>query len=244
MLKLEEKDYDLNFLFKFSFDFAMLKEILLKLSKSNKDLESRIKNLEKSNNEKDKRISNLEDKLNMKYISEEKSNLSDEEKEDINNINSTEENYDYTKSNLEQGNYSIKNKQKEKEKEKEEGKLDEKDIINKDIKRKRSRTIKIIRNNYDNINSYVSHQVSPEAIRSLLKLIKENTKRINKLDKNLNRKITNNFNDLQKDLNNLDSKNAREHKIIEGKIQDLYIRLNDCNDKMDGIIVKTAPLIT
>ena len=49
MLKLEEKDYDLNFLFKFSFDFAMLKEILLKLAKSNKDLESRIKHLEKSN---------------------------------------------------------------------------------------------------------------------------------------------------------------------------------------------------
>ena len=180
----------------------------------------------------------------MKYIPEEKSNLSDEEKEYINNINSTEENYDYTKSNLEQGNYSIKNKQKEEEKEKDEGNLYEKDILNKDIKRKRSRTIKIIRNNYDNINSYVSHQVSPEAIRSLLKLIKENTERINKLDKNLNRKITNNFNELQKDLNNLDSKNAREHKIIEGKIKDLYIRLNDCNDKMDGIIVKTAPLIT
>ena len=241
MLKLEEKDYDLNFLFKFSFDFAMLKEILLKLSKSNKDLESRIKNLEKSNNEKDKRISDLEDKLNIKYIPEEKSNLSDDEKEDSKNINNTEENYDYTKSNLEQV-YSVKNKKNEKEKEEDEGDLDVKDILNKDIKRTRSRSIKIPKSNYDTINTYVSHQVSPEAIRSLLKLIKENTEKINKVDKNLNRKITNTFNELQKDLNNLDSQNARDHKIIEGKIKDLYVRLNDCDNKMDGIIVKTAPL--
>ena len=65
MLKLEEKDYDLNYLFKFSLDFAMLKEVLLKLAKSNQHLESKIKKLEASNKEKEKRISNLEDKLNI-----------------------------------------------------------------------------------------------------------------------------------------------------------------------------------
>ena len=47
MLKIEEKEYDLNFLFQFSFDFQMLKEILIKLAKSNQDLESRVKNLKK-----------------------------------------------------------------------------------------------------------------------------------------------------------------------------------------------------
>ena len=35
MLTLEEKEYDLNFLCSFTFDFQMLREILLKLAKSN-----------------------------------------------------------------------------------------------------------------------------------------------------------------------------------------------------------------
>jgi hypothetical protein len=87
MLKIEEKEYDLNFLFQFSFDFQMLKEILIKLAKSNQDLESRIKNLEKSNKEKDNRISNLEDKLNIEYNPEEKSNFSSKENdEELNDI--------------------------------------------------------------------------------------------------------------------------------------------------------------
>ena len=261
MLKLEEKDYDLNFLFQFSFDFAMLKEILIKLAKSNKDLESRIKNLEKSNKEKDNRISNLEEKLNISYIPEEKSNiLSDEDKEDNKDINDIEDNNDFNKSNLDEDNNSIKNKDSEKnekekgkEKEKEKGKgkekekekeesFEENDDINKGFEKKRSRTIKITRKNYDNLNSYVSYPISSDAIRSLLKLIKENTEKISKLDKNLNKRITKSFNELQKDLKNIDSQNEKDHKIMKGKIKDLYNRLNDCSDKMDGIFIKTAPL--
>ena len=48
MLNLEEKEYDLNFLCSFTFDFQMLKEILIKLAKSNIDLQNKLKKLEKS----------------------------------------------------------------------------------------------------------------------------------------------------------------------------------------------------
>ena len=229
MLKLEEKDYDLNFLFKFSFDFAMLKEILLKLAKSNKDLESRIKHLEKSNEEKDNRISNLEEKLKIDYVPEENS---EEDKNIIEDKNFDE--FDYTKSNLDK---EAKTKDKNKEEE-----YDDEDLQNKDKKSKRSRSIRISRKDFDKLNTFVSYPVSSEAIRSLLKLIKENTERISKLDKNINKKITNSFNELQKKLKDLDSQNAKEHKIIDAKIKDIYNRLYDYNDKMDGIIVKTAPL--
>ena len=189
MLKLEEKDYDLNFLFKFSLDFVMLKEVLIKLAKSNQKLESKIKNLEKSNKEKDKRISNLEDKLNIEYIPEEKSNLSSEEENQIIQKEIFNDKYNNTKSNLDN---KIKS---EKEKNKVENE-DNEEIQNKEFKR--SHSIKISRKENDNINSYVSIPVSHEAVRSLLKLIKGNTENINKLDVNLNKKIKNSFDDLKK----------------------------------------------
>ena len=47
---------------------------------------------------------------------------------------------------------------------------------------------------------------------------------------------------MQKRIKDIDNQNAKEHKIIESKIKDLYNRLYDSNDKMDGLIVKTAPL--
>ena len=232
MLKLEEKDYDLNYLFKFSLDFAMLKEVLLKLAKSNQHLESKIKKLEESNKEKEKRISNLEDKLNIEYIPEEKSNSSSDDEYSINKKESIND-YNNIESNLD------KNKKSEEEKNKDEN-GDNEDIHNKDLKR--SHSIKVSRKEYDNINSYVSFQVSQEAVRSLLKLIKENTNNINKLDNKLNKKIKYSLNDLNKKIKDIDLLNIKEHKIIEFKIRELNNNLYDSNDKIDKLIVKTAPI--
>ena len=80
MLKLEEKDYDLNslFNFNFTFDFQILKDVLTKLASSNINLEKKVNNLEKSNKEKNKRLSILENKLNIIYIPE-KNSFSDTE---------------------------------------------------------------------------------------------------------------------------------------------------------------------
>ena len=260
MLKLEEKDYDLNFLFQFSFDFQMLKEILLKLAKSNKDLKSKMSKLEKSNKEKDERISNIEEKLNIVYIPEDKNNTSsdevevnldskndnnsnEDEQEDLNNDNNNKDNEN--KNDNENNNDNKRDTKNKKEKNKKKGEeSDEETIPNKGFKRQRSRTIKLSRKNFDNLNTYIGNQVSSQTIKSLLKLIKENTEKISNLERRLNKKITNSLNDLEKQLKDLDNQNTREHKLINSKITDINHRLFDYNDKMDGIIIKTAPLDT
>ena len=271
MLKIEEKEYDLNFLFQFSFDFQMLKEILIKLAKSNQDLETRVKNLEKSNKEKDNRISNLEDKLNIDYIPEEKSNLSSgENEEDLNDLSDDGQNKNEEKENDEnyknednENNNEIDNDNKKKEikkslfelkkeedlqneqnKDKNQDKNNSSNFI-KEFKRQKSHSIKITKRDYANIEKILTKpQVTHDAIKSLMKLIRENTDRIKTVDRNLNNKLVNSFSKLKKEISNLDSKNAEDHKIMNEKIADLSSRLYDCNDKMDGVIVKTAGLDT
>ena len=79
MLKLEEKEYDLNFLCSFTFDFQMLKDILIKLVKSNQEMKAKINKLEEDNKEKGKRLSEIEDQLNILYIQEHNSESEDKE---------------------------------------------------------------------------------------------------------------------------------------------------------------------
>ena len=61
MLKLEEKDYDMNNLFIPNFD--MLKEILYKLSQNQINIQIDIKDVKDSNDERDKKISELENRI-------------------------------------------------------------------------------------------------------------------------------------------------------------------------------------
>ena len=268
MLKIEEKEYDLNFLFQFSFDFQMLKEILIKLAKSNQDLESRVKDLEKSNKEKGNRISKLEDKLNIENIPEEKSNLSsgendedaksllgdeqskNEEKENKDNENDNEidnENKNEEKKQTLSESKKLansQNDQNEQNKDKSQDKNDSRNFI-RDFKRQKSHSIKITKRDYANIEKILTKpQVTHDAIKSLMKLIKENTDRIKTVDRNLNNKLVSSFSKLKKEITNLDSKNDEDHKVMKEKIDGLYRRLYDNNDKMDGIIVKTAALDT
>ena len=89
MLKLEENDYDLNSLCSFTFDFQILKDVLIKLAKSNQNLEKKLQNLENSNIEKNKRLSALEYKFKL-YMPEENYNSDSElsEEKDDNYIES------------------------------------------------------------------------------------------------------------------------------------------------------------
>ena len=91
------------------------------------------------------------------------------------------------------------------------------------------------------MKSYIS-PISPDTIKSLLKMIKDNTETIKNVEKLLNRKITDTSNDLEKQIKDLDFQNNKQHKVINSKITDLYNRINDFGDKMDGVIVKTAAL--
>ena len=55
MYKIDEKDYDFNFLI----HFDMLKEVLIKLVRNQKELEKEITKIKKSNGERDKKINFL-----------------------------------------------------------------------------------------------------------------------------------------------------------------------------------------
>ncbi len=251
MLNLEEKEYDLNFLCSFTFDFQMLKEILIKLAKSNIDLQNKLKKLEKSNDEKDKRISNIEDHLNILYIPDQNS-YSDSE-EDSKNKEDKKEKED---KNINEEKKEIKIGENEKivkptikketkfEKEKDKDKDNEQD--EKLMNSKRSLLNKKSLRDFEARSSMIQQfpQVSHETIKSLLKLIRENAEKIGKMEKNLTKKVNKAITDFEKNFNDLNVENTREHKAINEKIKYITDKLYDYNDKMDGIIVKTAPLDT
>ena len=78
MLKIEEKEYDINLLCSFTFDFQMLKDVLINLVRTNKKFEKKIKKLEKINEDRNKRLMILEERLNIFTVPEE-NNFSDSE---------------------------------------------------------------------------------------------------------------------------------------------------------------------
>ena len=81
-------------------------------------------------------------------------------------------------------------------------------------------------------------QVSHETIKKLMAIIKENTDKISRLEKNFTNNLNKAVNDLENKHNDLSEENAKEHKSIKEKIKSITDKLYDYNDKMDGIIVK------
>ena len=243
MLKFEEKEYDLNFLCTFTFDFQMLKELLINLAKSNQEMAKKIKKLEKSDKENTKRISNIEDQFNVLYIPDQNSysESDNEEKNEDNNKQEKEPQIKEEKKDLkfEESNTNIKPEKKfdKKDDEEEEEKI---------IRSKRSLMTRKSLKELESKNTLIQQypQVSHETIKSLLKLIRENAEKIGKIDKSLNKKLTKAVNDFDKNFNDLNTENTKEHKAINEKIREINYKLYDYNDKMDGIIVKTAPLDT
>ena len=243
MLKIEDQEYDLNFLCTFTFDFQMLKDLLIKLAKSNQDMAERLKKLEKSEKEKDKRLTNIEDQFNILYIPDQNSYSDEENSEEKSKEEKTQEiKLEENKNNIKPlEKKEIKNeKGNEIEKKKDE---DDEEIFSRS---KRSLLTKRSLNKLENRNSYVQQfpQVSHETIKSLLKLIRENTEKIGKIDKNLNKKLSKAINDFDKNFTEFNTQNTKDHKNIYEKIKQINEKLYDCNDKMDGIIVRTAPLDT
>ena len=243
MLKFEEKEYDLKFLCTFTFDFQMLKELLINLAKSNQEMAKKIKKLEKSGRENTKRISNIEDQFNVLYIPDQNSysESDNEEKNEDNNKQEKEPQIKEEKKDLkfEESNTNIKPEKKfdKKDDEEEEEKI---------IRAKRSLMTRKSLKELESKNTLIQQypQVSHETIKSLLKLIRENAEKIGKIDKSLNKKLTKAVNDFDKNFNDLNTENTKEHKAINEKIREINYKLYDYNDKMDGIIVKTAPLDT
>ena len=259
MLKIEEKEYDLNFLCTFSFDFQMLKEILIKLAKSNQEMSDKINTLEEDNKEKDKRLSQIEDQLNILYVPEH--NSENEGKEDDTKKENKEK-----KDTEDKKDITMEKKDSEDKKDKKDITVEKKDNIVKPTIKNEERVekenygnnnIKLINKkntmnyllpskNFEQRNSFVQQypQVSHDTIKSMLKLIKENAEKMNKLEKNLSKKLNDAIKDFNKDFKELNDENEKEHKNLKQKLKEINERFYDINEKMDGIIVKTAPLET
>ena len=242
MLKLEEKEYDLNFLCSFTFDFQMLKDILIKLAKSNIEMQDKLNDIEKTNKEKEKRLSAIEDQLNILYIPEHNSESEGNEEDSQKENTEKKDNEDKKEITMEEKDNNIKPIIKtEKKIDKENNNLNE-------PKQRNSINYSLTRpfQNYDKRSSFVQQfpQVSHDTIKSLLKLIRENAEKMNKLEKNLTKRINDAITDFERKYDDLNDENEKDHKIFKQKIKEINDKLYDYNDKMDGIIIKTAPLDT
>ena len=244
MLKLEEQEYDLNFLCSFTFDFQMLKDILFKLAQSNHEMQKKIKKLEKSNKEKDRRLTAIEEQFNILYIPKQNSYLDSEENEDDKKKEEKEAAEDKKEIKIEEkenNNKPIIKKEVKYENQKENEEEDEK-LMNP----KRSLLNKKSLRELETRNSFIQQfpQVSHETIKSLLKLIRENSEKIGKMEKSLTKKLNKAISNFENNYNDLNNENSKDHKVIYEKIKNITDKLYDYENKIDGIIVKTAPLDT
>ena len=276
MLKIEEKEYDINLLCSFTFDFQMLKEVLINLVKSNKKFEKKIKKLEKLNEDKNKRLMILEERLNIFTVPEE-NNFSDsdtyENKEEKNTNEKKLKNED-NKENKENKEINDKNEQQiikeeknnneikekitdneikeeknkskneiikyeDKEKEKDNN-ISQENMMNTNASSEKRKTLR----DYEYRNSFAHQipQVSHDTIKSLLKLIRENSEKIGKLEKNIAKKLKKDLNDLEIAFDEFSQDSKKEHKSLNDKIRNINENFYDYNAKMDGLIAKTAPL--
>ena len=239
MLKIEEKEYDINLLCSFTFDFQMLKDVLINLVNSNKKHEKRIKKLEKLNEDKNKRLTILEERLNIitvpaENIYSDSEALEQKEEKEI----KKEENKEI-KENKEQKGINVEKKEKEKDKENENN-ISRENYIKTNESTDRRKPLRDYE--YRNALVHQATQVSHETIKSLLKLIRENSDKIEKLEKNLTKKIKKDLNDLESAFDEFVKDNKKEHKSINDKIKNINENCFDYNSKIDGLIIKTAPL--
>ena len=236
MLHLDKTDYDLNTLF----SFEILKEILLKLARSQDKIENEINTMKKSNIKRDKKISKIAKVMNESLeLSENDSN------EDINN-----------NENLEQKNNEEKDENPNKDDNKEEF---EKKEYNKSQENNTNITKINIPQNFEksevtDINNISSHRsindsksknsginVSPELFSKMMKQLNDHYKRISSLETIL-KSESKNLNNLQVQFKEHLSNNESQFKLIDDKINELFEKTQDFEKKYEDLSVKMADI--
>ena len=66
--------------------------------------------------------------------------------------------------------------------------------------------------------------------------------KIGKLEKNITKKLKKDLNDLESAFDEFTQDSKKEHKSLNDKIRNINENFYDYNAKIDGLIVKTAPL--
>ena len=236
MLHLDKTDYDLNTLF----SFEILKEILLKLARSQDKIENEINTMKKSNIKRDKKISKIAKVMNESLeLSENDSN------EEINNDE-----------NLEQNNNEEKDENTYKDDNKEEF---EKKEYNKSQENNTNITKINIPQNFEksevtDINNISSHRsindsksknsginVSPELFSKMMKQLNDHYKRISSLETIL-KSESKNLNNLQVQFKEHLSNNESQFKLIDDKINELFEKTQDFEKKYEDLSVKMADI--
>ena len=257
MLHLENKEYDLNTLF----SFEVLKEILLKLARAQVNLEEKVQNIiniyqNKENSDKDESVNYFETGENFNIS--EKDIVSDDSKKknkiienkDINLKENPEQNITKKKydseinTKKEENKNDIDNKNDTENKNVTDNKkedINKKDIDNKSDQSDKNENVKVKENKKEeNEIKEISKEeinnvgVSPDLIKNMLKLIKQNKSKISELE--------NENNILKKKFKSHESKNKKDIDEINKKLNELSKRVSEYEEKFDNIESKCTDI--
>ena len=258
MLNLDKKEYDLNTLF----SFEVLKEILLKLARSQDKIENDIKNIKQNISKKDKIILKLQ-----KTIFNQPDGNEEEDEDDFNN-NEIDDNEnkihekEYEKKEQKEINM-MTHQENEKVKtindgdeQKKESNNDEDNITQSKNEKERTeinskdKSISDKNKNYDanfNQNSPKGKNVSgvsgisPELISKMSKQIKELISRLNIVDNKL-KSESKNIKNIESHLKNHELDNESQFKLVNDRINDLLQKNQEYDKKIEDLQVKTTEL--
>jgi len=260
MLNLDKKEYDLNTLF----SFEVLKEILLKLARSQDKIENDIKNIKQNISKKDKIILKLQ-----KTVFNQPDGNEEEDEDDFNN-NEIDDNEnkihekEYEKKEQKEINM-MTHQENEKVKtindgneQKKESNNDEDNIIQSKNEKERTeinskdKSISDKNKNYDsnfNQNSPKGKKknvsgvsgISPELISKMSKQIKELIARLNIVDNKL-KSESKNIKNIESHLKNHELDDESQFKLVNDRINDLLQKNQEYDKKIEDLQVKTTEL--
>ena len=266
MLTIEEKDYDLNFLI----NFEMLREILIRLARDQKELQKEFKSMKDSNKERDFKILKLERmikeaenrmidnyEIRNKYSNEDKEKKDDiiEEKEEKIDIDSQHNNIDINigvndenKNVIEEQTKTEEIKEKENEDKKErneslnQSKIEHKKNMSKENSQKDIEEINNIsgKKSIRRKSNFMNLVGGDKNSKQLINAIRECNSRINQLEIQLAELVQREISDVKKDLNNHDLENQSDFKMADVKINEILEKITDQDKKIEDCIVKCA----
>jgi len=254
MLNLDNKEYDLNTLF----SFEVLKEVLLKLARSQDKIEHDIKNIKQNISKKDKIIFKLQ-----KAVFNQPDGNEEEEEEDFNN-NEIDDNENKIQEkeyeNKEQKEINLmvhQENEKVKDDHKKESNNDDDNINQSKNEKERIENIskdKIIsdknKSNYDsnfNQNSQKGKNVSgvtgisPELISKMSKQIKELIAKLNIVDNKL-KSESKNIKNIESHFKNHELDNESQFKLVNDRINSILQKNQEFDKKIEDLQVKTTEL--
>ena len=239
MLRIDKTEYDLNLLF----SFEVLKEILLKLARTQDKIEKDLKNMKNSNSKRDKEI------LKIEKILGEKLGISDfKDKNDDNNElggNESEEgdenefqnNYNENDDNKENNNEKNKNIQKGYDKSNEYGSKDHNNQYNRDENDNNTSSGQDSKDKKITLGK--DGNISPEILSKMLDRLNNDHDRIYLLETKLN-SDSKNLEDLETKLKNHNLDNESEFKLLKDKINELFAKDKNNEKKFEDLTVKVS----